>query len=47
MQTEQILCWSGMTDTDQSTTSRSNEVVVVNYPNKNFLTPEKSLSKQK
>jgi len=25
MQTEQLLCWSGMTDTDHSTTSSSNE----------------------
>jgi len=25
MQTEQFLCWSGMTDTEHSTTSRSNE----------------------
>jgi len=25
MQTEQILCWSGMTDTEHSTTSGSNE----------------------
>jgi len=24
-QTEQLLCWSGMTDTEQSTTSGSNE----------------------
>jgi len=29
MQTEQYLCWSGMTDTEHSTTSGSNEVVVV------------------
>jgi len=28
MQTEQLLCWSGMTDTEP-TTSGSNEVVVV------------------
>jgi len=28
MQTEPLLCWSGMTDTDHSTTSGSNEVVV-------------------
>jgi len=28
MQTEQLLCWSGMTDTEL-TTSGSNEVVVV------------------
>jgi len=25
MQTEQLLCWSGMTDTENSTTSGSNE----------------------
>jgi len=25
MQTEQLLCWSGMTDTEHSTTSCSNE----------------------
>jgi len=25
MQTEQLLCWSGMTDTEHSTTSTSNE----------------------
>jgi len=25
MQTEQLLCWSGMTDTEHSTTSSSNE----------------------
>jgi len=25
MQTEQLLCWSGMTDTEHSTTSGSNE----------------------
>jgi len=25
MQTEQLLCWSGMTETEQSTTSSSNE----------------------
>jgi len=25
MQTEQLLCWSGMTDTEPSTTSSSNE----------------------
>jgi len=29
MQTEQLLCWSGMTDTEHTTTSDSNEVVVV------------------
>jgi len=28
MQTEQLLCWSGMTDTEHSATSGSNEVVV-------------------
>jgi len=27
-QTEQHLCWSGMTDTEHTTTSGSNEVVV-------------------
>jgi len=26
MQTEQLLCWSGVTDTEHSTTSSSNEV---------------------
>jgi len=25
MQTEQLLCWSGMTDTERCTTSKSNE----------------------
>jgi len=25
MQTDQLLCWSGMTDTEHSTTSNSNE----------------------
>jgi len=25
LQTEQLLCWSGMTDTEQNTTSYSNE----------------------
>jgi len=25
MQTEQLVCWSGMTDTEHSTTSSSNE----------------------
>jgi len=29
MQTEQLLSWSGMTDTECSTTSGSNEIVVV------------------
>jgi len=29
MQTEQLLCWSGMTDTEHSTTSGSNELVVL------------------
>jgi len=29
MQTEQLLFWSGMTDTEHTTTSVSNEVVVV------------------
>jgi len=29
MQTEQLLCWSGITDTEHTTTSGSNEVVVV------------------
>jgi len=28
MQTEQLLCWSDVTDTEHSTTSGSNEVVV-------------------
>jgi len=28
MQTEQILCWSGMTDTGHGATSGSNEVLV-------------------
>jgi len=28
METEQLLYWSGMTDTEHSTTSGSNEVVV-------------------
>jgi len=31
MQTEQLLCWSGMTDTEHTTTSGSNEVEVVPY----------------
>jgi len=30
MQTEQLLCWSSMTDTEHSTTSGSNEVVLSN-----------------
>jgi len=30
MQTEQLLCWSGMTDTEHSTTSSSNEEEEVN-----------------
>jgi len=30
MQTEQLLCWSGMTDTEHSTTSSSNEEVLTN-----------------
>jgi len=29
MQTEQLLCWSGTTDTEHGATSGSNEVVVV------------------
>jgi len=29
MHTEQLLCWSGMTDTEYSTASGSNEVVIV------------------
>jgi len=29
MQTEQLLCWSGMIDTEHSATSASNEVAVV------------------
>jgi len=28
MQTEQLLCWSGMTDTEHITTTGLNEVVV-------------------
>jgi len=28
MQTEELLCWSGMTDTEHGATSGSNEVVV-------------------
>jgi len=31
MQTEQLLCWSDMTDTEHSTTSGSNEIVVAKY----------------
>jgi len=30
MQTEQLLCWSGMTDTEHSKTSSSNEEEVTN-----------------
>jgi len=39
MQTEQLLCWIGMTDTEHNTTSRSNEVVVVIFecPTKKWL----------
>jgi len=36
MQTEQLLCWGGVTDTEHSSTSGSNEeedVVVVNTTN--------------
>jgi len=29
MQTEQLLCWSDMTDTEHSATSGSNEVVTI------------------
>jgi len=31
MQTEQLLCWSGMTNTELSTTSGSNEEEGVSY----------------
>jgi len=30
MQSKQLLCWSDMTDTEQSATSGSNEVVAAN-----------------
>jgi len=33
MQTEQLLCWSGMADTEQSTTSDSNEEEANNAEN--------------
>jgi len=39
MQTEQLLCWSDITDTEHSTTSGSNEVVV-RY--KKYITLKKS-----
>jgi len=41
MQTEQLLCWSGMTDTEHNTTSRSNKEAIhkenlnVNYRDNN------------
>jgi len=46
VQTEQLLCWSGMTDTEHSTTSSSNEEDDVNdhaylvTPIKICLTPK-------
>jgi len=33
MQTEQLLCWSGMTDTEHATIFGSNEVVLYNNEN--------------
>jgi len=39
MQTEQLMCWSGMTDTEHTAISGSNEVVVlyvITHKNTNF-----------
>jgi len=46
MQAEQLLCWSGMTDTERSTTSGSNEPAK-NRNRQNFLLIQGYLSKVK
>jgi len=46
MQTEQLLCWSGMTNTEHSTTSSSNEkehILVLFLDQMNNLKPKKNL----
>jgi len=40
MQTEQLLCWSGMTDTEHSTTSSSNEDQEVKCENETLINPK-------